>query len=168
MRAHDHADLILFEELVDDVGTVAHDIVLLLRIADRILLHAKDFVGGSGVAPQNIHTHLLHCVRNVAQSDAQGPLNLVDVLKLDNRVANTAMDAKDAILGQLVSDDSAEWHPLKQVVHLLEDTLRIIYVLIESLCTFLAESEEPVHITIFMIASEEEDLSWVFQLEGKE
>ena len=168
MRAHDHADLILFEELVDDVGTVAHDIVLLLRIADRILLHAKDFVGCGGVAPQNIHTHLLHCVRNVAQSDAQGPLNLVDVLKLDNRVANTAMDAKDAILGQLVSDDSAERHPLKQVVHLLEDTLRIIYVLIESLCTFLAESEEPVHITIFMIASEEEDLSWVFQLEGKE
>lgn len=78
------------------------------------------------------------------------------------------MDAKDAILSQLVSDDSAERHPLKQVVHLLEDTLRIIDVLIESLCAFLAESEEPVHITVFMIASEEEDLSWVFQLEGEE
>ena len=84
MRAHDHADLILFEELVDDVGTVAHDIVLLLRIADRILLHAKDFVGGSRITPQNVHTHLLHCVRNVAQSDAQGSLNLVNVLKLDD------------------------------------------------------------------------------------
>lgn len=84
MRAHDHADLILFEELVDDVGTVAHDIVLLLRIADRILLHTEDFIGGSGVAPQNVHTHLLHCVGNVAQSDAQGSLNFVNVLKLDD------------------------------------------------------------------------------------
>ena len=84
MRAHDHADLILFEELVDDVGTVAHDIVLLLRIADRILLHTEDFIGGSGIAPQNVHTHLLHCVGNVAQSDAQGSLNLVNVLKLDD------------------------------------------------------------------------------------
>ena len=84
MRAHDHADLILFEELVDDVGTVAHDIVLLLRIADRILLHTEDFIGGSGVAPQNVHTHLLHCVGNVAQSDAQGSLNLVNVFKLDD------------------------------------------------------------------------------------
>ena len=84
MRAHDHADLILFEELVDDVGTVAHDIVLLLRIADRILLHTEDFIGGSGVAPQNVHTHLLHCVGNIAQSDAQGSLNFVNVLKLDD------------------------------------------------------------------------------------
>ena len=84
MRAHDHADLILFEELVDDVGTVAHDIVLLLRIANRILLHTEDFIGGSGVAPQNVHTHLLHCVGNVAQSDAQGSLNFVNVLKLDD------------------------------------------------------------------------------------
>ena len=84
MRAHDHADLILFEELVDDVGTVAHDIVLLLRIANRILLPTEDFIGGSWVAPQNVHTHLLHCVGNVAQSDAQGSLNLVNVLKLDD------------------------------------------------------------------------------------
>ena len=78
------------------------------------------------------------------------------------------MDAKDAILSQLVSDDGTERHPLKQVVHLLEDTLRVIDVLIESLCALLAESKEPVHITVFMIASEKEDLPRVFQLEGKE
>ena len=77
------------------------------------------------------------------------------------------MNTKDAILCQFVSDNGAERHPFKQVVHLLEDTLRIIDVLVESLCTFLTESEEPVHVTVFMIASEEEDLSWVFQLEGE-
>ena len=60
MRAHDHADLILFEELVDDVGTVAHNIVLLLRIADRILLHAKDSYAIHSVLSRDYDVHLQH------------------------------------------------------------------------------------------------------------
>ena len=50
------------------------------------------------------------------------------------------MDTKNAILSQLVCYDSTEWHPFKQVVHLLEDTLRIVDVLVESLSAFLTES----------------------------
>ena len=78
------------------------------------------------------------------------------------------MDTKDSILCQLVGYDSAERHPFKQVVHLLEDTLWIVNVFIESLGTFLTEPKEPVHATILVIASQKEDLSRVFQLEGKE
>ena len=84
MRTHYHTDLILLEELIHDVGAVAHDIVLLLRVANRVLLHAEHFVGGRGVAPENVHAHLLHCVRDVAQRDAQRPLDFVDVFKLDD------------------------------------------------------------------------------------
>ena len=44
MRANDHANLVLFEELVNNVGAVAHDIVLLLGVADSVFLHARDFI----------------------------------------------------------------------------------------------------------------------------
>ena len=40
MRADDHADLVLLEEFVDDVGAIAHDVIRFLRIADRVSLHS--------------------------------------------------------------------------------------------------------------------------------
>ena len=105
MRANDHANMVLLEEPVDDIRTVAHNVVDSGGIANGILLHAENFVRNSWITPKNVHAHLLHCVCDVAKSDAQGSLNLVDVLKLDDRVANTSMDTKYAILCQLISYD---------------------------------------------------------------
>ena len=69
MRSDDHADLVLLEELVDDVRSVAHDIVLLLWVTNRVFLHAKHFVRCSWITPEQIHAHLLDSISDVAKSD---------------------------------------------------------------------------------------------------
>lgn len=84
MRSHDHRDLVLFKELVNDVGTIAHDVILLLRVSDSVLLHAKDLVRGSGVAPHKVHTHLLDSVCDASKVDSERTLDLVNVFQLDN------------------------------------------------------------------------------------
>ena len=62
-----HTNLVLFEELVHDIGPVAHDIVLLLGVPRCVSLHAEHFVTFGRVTPHDVHAHLLHCVRNVSQ-----------------------------------------------------------------------------------------------------
>ncbi len=44
MRADDHADLVLLEEFVDDVGAVAHDVIGFLGVTNRVRLHSQDFI----------------------------------------------------------------------------------------------------------------------------
>jgi len=81
---HNHTDLILLEEFVDNVRSVRHDVILLLRVAHRVGLHALDFIGRSRVTPHDVHAHLLDCVRDCAQGDPQRSLYLVNVLELGN------------------------------------------------------------------------------------
>jgi len=81
MGAHNHSDLVLLEELIDDIGTVAHNVILFLWVANGVDLHAEDFIIGSRVTPKDIHAHLLDCIRDVAKVDAQGPLNLIDIFE---------------------------------------------------------------------------------------
>ena len=145
--------MVLLQELVDYVRPVAHYIVLLLGVADGVRDHAEDFVGGSGVGPHYVHAHLLDCIRDVAQVHPQRPLDLIDVLKFDNRVANTTMDAQDSILGHLIRDHRTQRHPLEQIVHFLEHTVSVVNVLVEPLCALLAKAKILVHIAILMIAS---------------
>ena len=78
------------------------------------------------------------------------------------------MDAEDSILGDFVDDDSAKRHPLKEVVDLLEDTVRVVNVFIESFSTLLSEAQVLVHISVLMVASEKEDLARVLQLQGEQ
>ena len=84
MGAHDHANLILLEESVYNIWSVAHDVIHSSWITNRVLLHAQDFIRGSGITPQNIHAHLLNSVGNVAQIDSQGPLNFVNIFEFSN------------------------------------------------------------------------------------
>jgi len=44
MRAHNHADLVLLQELVNDIGSIAHDVVRFVGVADRVCLHAQCLV----------------------------------------------------------------------------------------------------------------------------
>jgi len=66
MRTHDHSDLILLEELVNNVGSIAHDIVLLRWVSHYVHLHTKDFITGGRVTPHDIHAHLLDSVLDIA------------------------------------------------------------------------------------------------------
>ena len=66
MRSHNHADLVLLKEFVDDVRPVHHDVVVALRVADRVLLHAKNFIRLRRIAPHDIHAHLLYLISYAA------------------------------------------------------------------------------------------------------
>lgn len=77
------------------------------------------------------------------------------------------MDAKNAVLRLVVHDNCTERHPLEEVIHLLEHTAWVVDVLIESLSALLAEAQVSVHTPVLMIASQKEDLAWVFELESE-
>lgn len=64
------------------------------------------------------------------------------------------MDAQDAVLGELVRNYSAKRHPFEKIVHLLEDTVWIVDIFIESLRTFLTEAQESVDPAVLVITSE--------------
>ena len=82
VAAHDHADLVLLEEFVDDVRAVGHYIILLLWITHHVRLHALNLIGSRRVTPHDVHAHLLHSVRDSPQRDSQRSLYLINVLQL--------------------------------------------------------------------------------------
>jgi len=75
------------------------------------------------------------------------------------------MDAEDSVLSQLISNNGTKRHPFKQVIHLLEYTFWVVNIFIEALGTFLTEAKEPIHVPIFMVASQKEYLSGVLELQ---
>ena len=79
MTAHDHANLVVLEEFVNNVRPVRHNVILLLHVSHLICLHTLNLIRGGRVAPQDVHAHLLHSVCDAAQGDTKWPLNLVDV-----------------------------------------------------------------------------------------
>ena len=157
--------MVLLQELVHDVRSVAHDIILALRVSYCVCLHTKHFIRGSWVTPKNVHAHLLDRVVDITKVDAQGPLNHVDVLQLDDGVANASMDAQDSVLSRLILDDCSKWHPLEQVIQLLEDTVWFIDVLVESLSALLSQTEVAIHVSVFVVASQKENLARILQFE---
>ena len=64
------------------------------------------------------------------------------------------MYAEDLVLGGFVGDAGTKWHKLEHVIDLLEDTVRIINILLESRCALLSKSEVSVHVAVFMVASQ--------------
>lgn len=77
------------------------------------------------------------------------------------------MDAQYTILGRFFCNDCTKWHPLEQIIHLLEDTVWFFNIFIESLGTFSAKSKVFVDVSVFMIASQQENLTGILKLEGQ-
>lgn len=75
------------------------------------------------------------------------------------------MDAEDSVLSQFISNNGTKGHPFKQVIHLLEDTFRVVNILIETLGAFLTEAKESIYVPILMVASQKENLSGVLELQ---
>ena len=77
------------------------------------------------------------------------------------------MDTHDFVSSLFVIDHSGKGEPLKQIIELIEHTVGIIDVLRESLGTFLPKSKISINISVFVISSEEENLTWIFQLKSQ-
>lgn len=104
----------------------------------------------------------------MAEIDLDRSRYLLEVFNLADGGAYSSMHAEDLRVGGLVVDHSSERHHIEQVIDLVEDAVGIVDVLTKSFLALLTESEVLVHSSIFMIASEEEDLLWVLQFERHE
>ena len=140
VRANNHAELIDFEELFNLVGSIAHNVVLVLRVSHQVLMHAKLVFTLSWVTPEQVHCHLLHSVVNLTQINLQRSTDLFNVLQLLDCGPKATINTEDFVIGRLVANDSGKRKPLKQVIHLLENTVWLIDVLSETLGALLAEA----------------------------
>lgn len=68
------------------------------------------------------------------------------------------MDAEHTVVCRLVLNNCTKWEPLKQIVHLLEDTAWVFDVLTQTLGTLLTETQIFVDFSILMVASQQENL----------
>ena len=75
------------------------------------------------------------------------------------------MHTENFVFRSFVADTGSKWHVLEHVVHLLEHTVWIGDVFLESLRAFLSESEILVHITVLVVSSQQEDLLRVLELQ---
>ena len=168
MRADYHAELIDLEELFNLIWSVAHDVVLLLGVSNKIWMHAKQILSLCGVTPKQVHRHLLHSVVDLTEIDLQWTTDLLNVFEFHDRGSEASIDAEDTVVSRLVADDGTEWKPLEKIVHLLEDTVGLIDVFAEAHGALFPKAEITVHFTVLVIASQEEDLLRVFQFEGQQ
>eukprot|EP00351_Strombidinopsis_sp_SopsisLIS2011_P002233 CAMPEP_0116877642 /NCGR_PEP_ID=MMETSP0463-20121206/9397_1 /TAXON_ID=181622 /ORGANISM="Strombidinopsis sp, Strain SopsisLIS2011" /LENGTH=76 /DNA_ID=CAMNT_0004525077 /DNA_START=650 /DNA_END=880 /DNA_ORIENTATION=- len=76
------------------------------------------------------------------------------------------MNQENVILILLVLDISGKWKPIEQVIHLLEDTIRIVDVFAEARLTLISETTVLVHSSVFVVTSKQKDLFGILQLKS--
>lgn len=130
MRPYNDTKVVSLQELFHLVGTVDHDVVLFLGVPLLIGLQAEHVFVGGGIAPKQIHCHLLRRVVDLAQGYCQRSVDALNFFKLGKRCANTSMNAEDLVLELLVLDDRAKRHELKHVVNTLKDGVGVVNVFV--------------------------------------
>jgi hypothetical protein len=68
----------------------------------------------------------------------------------------------------LVADNGSQRQPLKEIIHLLEDTSWVFNIFTKTFCALCSKSEIPIDFSIFVVSSEHEDLLWILQFQRKE
>lgn len=76
------------------------------------------------------------------------------------------MAAKDSLLS--VRNNGSERHLIEHVVDLGENAILIVDIFAQFLSAFLSESHVLIHVPILVIASEENNLPWILQLQSEE
>ena len=87
-------------------------------------------------------------------------LNLLDLVKAEQRAADTTVQADDSLI-----DYSGQRQPIEQVVDFVEDGVDIGRFLSQSATAFFSESERIVDPFVFVVASEHVNLVGEFDLE---
>jgi len=72
------------------------------------------------------------------------------------------MHTKDFIF-----DDSSKREVFEKLVKSLEDRVRILNVLVQSLCTFFTKTVVSVDFDVFVGTSQQMELLWIFKLKGQ-
>ena len=117
------------------------------------------------VAPQQVK-HFLMVFRVVAAKfDFDWPLNLLNSFNILNCRSNSAMATEYSLL--FIGNDCGEGHLIKSFINLCKHTVWIIDVFSQSFGAFIAKTKVFIDIFVFVVASEQNNLLWIFQLQGK-
>jgi len=98
MGTDDHAQLVHLEELLDLIGPVAHDVILLQWVTLDVWMHAYHVLRSSGVRPEEVHRHLLHLISDASEVDLEWSVDLFDVFELDNSRPEACVDTEDLVV----------------------------------------------------------------------
>lgn len=98
-----------------------------------------------------------------SQLDFKWSLNFFDAFDVGDLWPNATMTAEDALL--FVGDDGSQRQIIKSIINLCKATIRIINVFSKPLGTLIAESEILVYISVFVVASEHDNLLWILQFQ---
>ena len=163
MRPNDHTEIVPLQERVQVVNTEVDNIILFLRISDVIVLEPSYVFALMRITPKKIDNFLVvvHLIR--AQFYFKRSLDLFDTLDISNSWTNATVATKDPLL--LVSDYSCKWQIVKSIIDFGKTTVWIINVFIESLGALISESQVFIHVSVFVVASQKHDLSWIFQFQ---
>lgn len=98
--------------------------------------------------------------------DFKWSLNLLNGLNVLNSWANTSVATEDLLL--FIRNNSSQWHLLKCLIDLHEDTVWVIDIFSESLGALITKPKILINMLILMISSEKHDLFGILKLESKE
>lgn len=82
MTSDNHADLIRFYELIDDIWSVVHDVVLLHWVSVLVPRHSQVGVIDGWIRPKRVHGHLLYRISDFSEVDLERPRNLLEFFNL--------------------------------------------------------------------------------------
>ena len=148
------------KEVFDAVWTEFNYISRTVRISNKIRLDSKILITIGRVWPENINSKLLLRSGNL-MDNLERPLDLLDLLQIEKGATDTTMQANYFFI-----DDSAQRQPIEQIVHLVEDGVKISRLLAQSAAAFLGETENIIDPLVFMIASEQVNLFREFDLQS--
>ena len=74
------------------------------------------------------------------------------------------MNTENLVVGALIVNNSSQGHVFKHVVKFLENRVGIVDIFTQASGALLAETVVPVHITVFVVTSQQEDLLGVLKL----
>lgn len=158
--------LVVLQELVNDVRTEESHVVLFLRVSRCVWMNTQDVVVACWITPQEFHGHLLGLVINLAKSDLQWSLDLLDVINLLKGGTDTSMHTEDLVVGSFISDDSGHWQILIHVVQFLEDTIGVVDIFTKTASTLLSQTQVLIDVAVLVVSSKQEDLLWILELQS--
>lgn len=164
MRADHHAEVISLQEGVQVVRPKIDDVVLFLRIPHVVVLEPSDILALMRVTPEKVDDLLMVLALVRAKFNLKRSRDLLDALNVRDRRAQSPVAAEDSLL--LISYNGRQWKVIKRIIDLREATVWVVDVFAESLGALICEAEVLVHVPVLMVAPEEHDLFWVFQLKG--
>ena len=151
MRPDQHAKIVSRKESIDVVGPEVHNIVLLKRVPNVIVLESTDFLALMRVTPEQID-HLLVIFDVVRpQLDFKWPLYLLNALDIRNLRTNATMATEYSLL--FIRDDGCQWQVVEGIVDLSKAAIRIVDILSKSLCALISEPKILIYVSVLVIAS---------------